>query len=588
MSVARVLRLDEYRDRRHDRLRLARAFYGADRCRETLVGYLAEIADITRADRVGAVWVDEYGPGLVHPHTVLDLSRDRPRRSFAVEPLHRAWEFGVPGAYDQAMEREPTTPSTFAVALGSDGSRAWFVTAESVSPREALDGPLRDRLMFLAGECSALVLHRDLDTPEGRARGTTTAADPAGARFAGWQILRDIEGRESNEEQSRRIAQRFVVGRLARMLVDEDMTLPPDQVSEHVRRARAELSRHDAAAGDEAELWHETLDAYEQSDMEWLGRALLAAAGAAERAYHHYGALELYRCAFEIAAAIGSPGTAVDAARMSGRLLRRRARWDDANQWYRVAHGIAEIASLHDLAARALAGLATIKQAIGNIPEARDGLQRAKQVAEMSGDRDTLASIYDNLRSLEQAAGNLTDGLGHGWKAVVTCASDDEKTRCLAGLAGALQEYGDREAAEHAWALVAHTSHDQYYRTWAHDALGHLAALRGDLDGFIEHAARCDELGWEATPLAAQAQILYYRGLSYQALGQLGNAERWLRRTVAFAEEHSFNQWLFTAEEALVDLRQAVAREEIPPPAAPPDVRDGLRAMRQELTGVVA
>jgi hypothetical protein len=51
--------------------------------------------------------------------------------------------------------------------------------------------------------------------------------------------------------------------------------------------------------------------------------------------------------------------------------------------------------------------------------------------------------------------------------------------RCLAVLAGALADYGDREAAEDAWSLVAHSSREAYYRIYAHDALAYLAALRG-------------------------------------------------------------------------------------------------------------
>ena len=48
-------------------------------------------------DRGAVVWLDEYGPGLAHPHTLLDLGSDRPRRFFSAAPLRTAWETRVPG-----------------------------------------------------------------------------------------------------------------------------------------------------------------------------------------------------------------------------------------------------------------------------------------------------------------------------------------------------------------------------------------------------------------------------------------------------------------------------------------------------------
>ena len=104
MSVAKVLRLDDYRDRRLHRLKLASALYSVDASRLEIFRHLVEVAELSAADRVATVWVDEYGPGLVHPYVVLDLLSDRPRGSFQVEPLHKAWEMGIPGAHDDGAQ----------------------------------------------------------------------------------------------------------------------------------------------------------------------------------------------------------------------------------------------------------------------------------------------------------------------------------------------------------------------------------------------------------------------------------------------------------------------------------------------------
>lgn len=581
MSVAKVLRLEEYRDRRQDRLKLAEALYGVDRSRQKVFDHLRAVAELSGADRVATVWVDEYGPGLAHPYVVLDILSDRPRRSFALQPLNSAWEIGVPGVHDGGEQPASSGPTTFAIALGSDGTRSWFLVAESVSPRPALSGDARDRIMFVAGECSAIVLHRDLDVT---GRSTTTLGDEA--RFVGWPILKDIEGREEDEAEGWRIAQRFVVARLVRMFLDDDLVAPAERVEEQVARARAELDRDVGLELRERALWLDVLEAYRSGHLDSLAQTLVELAEMAEARDHWHGALELYSCAAEVAAATSAPVAAINAARLRGRLLRRRAAWEEATLWYEAALRIASAAKRDDLAARVLAGLAVIKRDLGNLPAARERLLEARDVAERSGDRDTLASVYTDLGGVEHFAGDSHAALTYGWRAVATYECRAAKMRGLASLAGALGEFGDRAAAEDAWTAVAYGSDELYYRIYAHDALAHLAALCGDGKVFDEQAALCDALGWEEGPASAKAEILYYRGLGCRALGRFEDAERWLERAVGFAESHAFNRIMFDAEEALRSLSSWIEERPAPAPAAPPDVREGVRALRRELAGV--
>jgi hypothetical protein len=58
-----------------------------------------------------------------------------------------------------------------------------------------------------------------------------------------------------------------------------------------------------------------------------------------------------------------------------------------------------------------------------------------------------------------------------------------------------------------------------------------------------------------------------------------------LRQAVSFAEEHRFTRVLFLAEEALRMLVVASPVAEAADPTAPPELREGLRAMRRELVG---
>lgn len=591
MAISNVLRLDEYRDRRDQRLKLAAALHFADRGRYAISEHLAELATLLSAGRAATVWVDEYGPGLVHPHVVLDLASDRPRRSFAIEPLRRAWESGVPGVYHSDEGRGKglgvEAGGTIAVALGSDGTRAWFLVADSVTAHLPLTEELQGRVMFLAGECSGVVLHRDLDDREGPSQTTK-------AGFAGWPILRDIEGREDDERESRRISLRFIVARLPRLLADDDLMSSPDRLREKADRAREEIERTlgDIAAdfGEEQRLWEGVLGAFEQGSLEALGSALLELGEAVEGLGHHHGAAELYGTAYEISAAIGHAEVAVEAARFSGRVLRRMARWAEAQRWYDIARRVAEVAGLDAKTTLVLVGVANIQRERGNLPAVRATLTEALPYAKRSGDPQALGQVHHARMALEHMAGALDTALESGWDAVRAYERSEDRVRALADLAGVLTDLKELDAAEDAWNVVLALDRKSYYRLYALDALGHVAALRGDADEFRRRAAEADAMGWEAGAMSAKVEILHYRGLSYAALGLEDEARAWLSRAIDFAKEHAFNRTLFAAEAALESLdrtseSQAMAEQQAPPPAKRRDVREGLHAWRLELAG---
>jgi len=587
MAEPHILRLDAYRERRDQRLRLATSLYRADPARSELLQHLARVAVLVGADRAATVWVDEYGPGIVHPHVVLDLLSDRPRRAFAADPLRKAWEGGVPGLFEgqgAGVGRGDGPNWTVAVALGSDGTRSWFLVADAVTPGRGMPEALRDRVMFLAGECSAVVLHRDLDA---MAQAEAEEARKARPRFAGWPILQDIEGREDDEVESRRIALRFLVARLPRLLVEDDLAIPLDRLRAQAARAREEMDRDAAGvdAGPEGALWSEVLDAFQNGELERLGRALVDLGGMVESHMHLHGAVELYRTAYELFAATGTVEAAVDAARFAGRSLRRLARWDEASRWYGIARDVATAGGLPGKVALALDGKANIHRERGNLPGAREAWMEALEFGERSGERAVQGHLFHGLSSLEHQAGHLREAVRWGWKAVETYDRMDEQVMALASLGGVLIDTGELDAARDAWACVRDLTASDFYRLYALDALGHIAALQGNSAGFARWAAEADATGWEESGAPrVKAEILHYRGLSHRALGDRERARAYLERAVAFAAEQGFSQTLFDAEAALRELEAGsveVARVSAPPLAE--EVVTGLRALRESV-----
>ena len=197
---------------------------------------------------------------------------------------------------------------------------------------------------------------------------------------------------------------------------------------------------------------------------------------------------------------------------------------------------------------------------------------------------DTLASIYHDLMGLEQLSGDFHTAVRHGWRAVNHYRSEIGRTRCMAGLAGVLRDLGDLDAAEDAYTLVAGATEEQYFRIYAAEGLAYVAALRGDADGYARWTTSSDELGWERGPLSAKAEILFFRGLGLRSLGQFDQARRWLSNAVQYASDNGFSRVLFRAEAALESLDLDDVTEDGSTPA-PPEVRDGLRAMRMAMAG---
>ena len=596
MPTSNVLRLDELRDRRERRLRRCLALHAADSERLRVVEHLATITALLGCDRAAAVWVDEYGPGLVHPHVVLDLVSDSPRRRFSSESLRAAWNDGIPGKLDMPDLEHPgpipihdASRSLCVVALGSDGSRAWFLVADGLSARLPLDSEASVRLMFLAGECAGVLLHRDLAAASGQPP----------QRFAGWPILRDIEGREDDEATSRRIGGRFLVARVLRAIVDDDFATEAIALARQLQEVGRELAEvpHEEA---ERRFWDEILRALERSEWGTLAAATVALGRAIEEQQGHlHGAQELYLLAHRAAVVAGAPSEAMESARLLGRLLRNRGEWEEAIRWYQAARALAMAEEDRATEAVIVDGLVHAVRDKGNLPGARELLHEGLVVAKMSDDDYALASIHHSLMTMERLSGRMPLAVAHGWRAVNLHRQEDKRYFVLVSLAACFVKMGELQAAEDSYAIVAERVARPDWRFAALEGLAHTSALRGERPRFEERIARADREGWpQHASKPVHAQILQERALSWRALGEVELARSWFVRARDYAQEHGLNQVYFECEDALESLesREAApatafvnaATETAPDdsgvsPAELAEIRGGVGALRRAL-----
>jgi tetratricopeptide (TPR) repeat protein len=583
-----VLRLQDYRSRRERRFDQALALYSADRERALLLRYLWSAVSVASGDRAAVVWVDEYGPGLVHGHVILDLSADRPRRAFLPEPLRLAWSEGVPGIYD-ASGRE-AAPGLFdagayrsvcAVALGSDGLRAWFVVVDGQTPRPRLTPEATAEMMFLAGECSAILMHRDMK----RSEETVLLPEGGVERFAAWPILKDIEGHEKEEELNRRISCRFLVARVVRAILDDDLATDRGALDHQIECVRRELGRQ-FVEDPERPLWEAVLDAADTDDRVAFAKSVLALGSHVEELNHLSGARELYRSAYEAAMAVGAEEEALEAARFAGRAWRRGSEWDRAVGWYQVARALA--VAVGDVAREALVldGAAKVYKERGNLPRARQLLDEALKLALESGSPYAIGATYHDLGAVAAMARCFEEAIRMTWLAVRHYETDQDRLSALALLANILTEAGELDAAESAYAVVARRVKSSVYRLYALSGYAKVAGLRGQRVEFERRIAVLEGAGFHDGPAAFKAGAWIDRGEVYGKFRNTSQARRCFEYAVELAEAHRLGQFLIQAEEAIRCLESSQLTErELPATSsysAIEDIREELVRMRDQ------
>jgi hypothetical protein len=385
---------------------------------------------------------------------LLDLVGDPPRRNFTVQACRVAWGKGVPGLLDVPdAERANEIPisgvrSSCCVAMGSDGTRAWFLIVDSLTPRARLTVEVTDELMFVAGEAAAVVLHQDLDRRKAsRPRRLGTSASPeAGETFSGWTILKDLEGRETDDETNRRISTRFLVARAIRSALDEELTMDPEALRQQVDGVGRELDVVDRGDS-ERRSWSAVLEALASGNVPELGSALLELADRVDMLGHLHGAGEFYNLAYEVGVTCGSGAIAGSAARFLGRAHRRFGAWEESEQWYGVAQDLGEALEDGQLSALATNGLGNTAREKGNLPRALELHRQSLEWGEADGDRYVQGLGHHDLMTDEMRSGRFGKAIRHGWEAVRLHPAERHQIQALTDLAWVFVEVGELGAA---------------------------------------------------------------------------------------------------------------------------------------------
>jgi tetratricopeptide (TPR) repeat protein len=536
MSTRNVARLDSYRSRRAVRLAQAKALYSGDPARAPLVDCISVALATVDGDRGAVLWLDEYGPSIPHVFCLVDVGSHEPRRKFGVDPLREAWDRGVPGLLDEPDAAFPVgvaSRSSVTVVLGSDGTRAWFLTIDSLTPRNKLTPAQTDELMFAAGQAGSVVLHRD--------QGQSEPKPSAGDGLSGWAVLRDLDGKDGDCGLNRRIATRFLVARLVRSAVEADFANAEESLAEQVRSVEREfrvLPRDDR----EREGWQRVVDGIRVGDRKESASAVLELADQVVSQGHLEGALELFNSAYRVGVASGLPEAVIDGARFQGMVSRRMGNWEGVSHWYDVAEKLAVAFGDDRRLGLVLDGVGASLRVQGRFEEAVERHEEVIEIAERIGDVTLEGFGRHSLMAALRAMGKLDIAIQVGWKAFELHSSSMHRYRVLTTLAGVFLECGDYDSAEHAYQIVLAGSKDVMHRLHALDAVAHINALRGDLEGFRAELVRLDALDWRSSDIHTVATLIYYRGRGLAVLGLEDEARKWLGEATEYCEAHGITE----------------------------------------------
>jgi tetratricopeptide (TPR) repeat protein len=217
----------------------------------------------------------------------------------------------------------------------------------------------------------------------------------------------------------------------------------------------------------------------------------------------------------------------------------------------------------------------------GNIPHAEMILDSAIASAVGPEFRDVRSRALHERSNVAHHRKDYELAVRLAYEALEGAQVPSERDRILNDMAGGFVELGVLSAARDAYLILSATAQEQYMRWTATINLVELAAQTNSRM-FFELYRR--QIADQSLPPYLATGLELTLGLGYRRFGEFEQAQTFLKRALAMAEQHRLNQYLFEAEEALLQL------EATPPQRVPVDpsldlakVATAIRELREAL-----
>ncbi len=240
-------------------------------------------------------------------------------------------------------------------------------------------------------------------------------------------------------------------------------------------------------------------------------------------------------------------------ALFAGRLNRLQARWEAANRAYEAAEQAALSAGDANAALRSRLGRANVLRAQGNLPAAREAVERV--IADATGKdlTEVRGGAFADLASVLGLQGYRVEALLANYQAFRLTSDPLSRTRILGDLGIQLAELGHYAEARLAFDLVVGSQTSFIVRANALLELLELESAMGDRLAFERHRTAAREMAKRMPPSMA-VDFRYKVGLGLARFGQTARARAAWQEALELAEGHKLNEWYFRLERLLAHL----------------------------------
>lgn len=248
-----------------------------------------------------------------------------------------------------------------------------------------------------------------------------------------------------------------------------------------------------------------------------------------------------------------APPEFVRMALTAARLNRLLTRWDSALGLYGTASEAAVACGDRAAALRARLGQAAVLRGRGNLPAARDEVERVLREAESEDRGDIVCDAWLDLGAICGREGRRFDALDASYQAFSRCEDPLQQMRILGDLGVALLEVGAQDVARIALGIVAASQASFTVRTNALLELLDLESQSGDRLAF-ERRRQGAALVVERMPPSMALDFAYKSGIGLVRFGNLERGRRQLVEAQRLAELHRLNEWYFRLDSVLANL----------------------------------
>lgn len=224
---------------------------------------------------------------------------------------------------------------------------------------------------------------------------------------------------------------------------------------------------------------------------------------------------------------------------------------DDATAAFRAASEIAETVGDMVGILRARVGEGLIAVLRGNLPHAEEILNDTIERANGTDLQDVRSRALHVRSNVAQLRGQYEIAIRFAYDALSHAQSMTERDRILSDIAVSFLELGVYSAARDAYLVLSATAQEQYLRWAATLNLLEISSKTGA--EMLFESYRRQVVGQPLPPYLATGFELNL-GTGYQRFGNFPKARVHLERAMAMAAEHGLSQFLFEAEEALLQL----------------------------------